>query len=349
MLKYSMRKSFVYTFTSVLAVAAAGCNDLELPDVEIPGTETSNNETTPADTPPANTPPEPVAPEQIVEGILAKNSRTITDSDLATLAAQGTALDGVEKIDLTAATISSAGLKSLAALPNLRTLEMQGTAVSDNKWDDIGNLTSLERLNLQKTATNDATLTHVARLTKLKHLNLASTLISDNGFAPLTGLSALEELNIAGMELDGSCLQALGSKGARAPLRVVNAGNSKFGYQGFVHLKDFSALEELRANSANVTDGSMDGLKPVKSLKILSLTGNQITDAGIAAISGMQPLEELHLRDNAGIGDRCITRLLRLKNLKNVDLQNTSVTGAGAQKLKKAVPDCTIQIAQQKI
>jgi Leucine-rich repeat (LRR) protein len=93
--------------------------------------------------------------------------------------------------------VSDAGLARLVkTLPNLSTLFLGGTQVSDAGLIQLKQLTKLTSLTLQFTKVTDTGLGHLKALTKLEGLNLSKTQVSDSGLKHLMELSNLKELNL---------------------------------------------------------------------------------------------------------------------------------------------------------
>ena len=342
--------------TSVLALATfllPGCGDVKMPDISLPGSDSEAETVAEAEpaTPPEREPvlpPEPtITPEQVIASIKEKPSMQITDADLANLASLKSGREQIQELDLQSATVSSNAFQSMLALPQLRKLNLQATRLSDGHWLPLSQIQTLEWLNLTRTGINNSVLPHVAGLQNLKHLNLSETFINDEGFAVLAPLTSLEEVNVSATDVNGTFLEHLGSSGAKAKLTKIQAGRSNFGYQGFVFLKQFPSLTELYASGVSATDASMEGLQRMNSLAVLELEGNKITDLGIPQIAKCGGLRELSLQDNGGVTDRSLRQLARIKKLEKLNLNGTSCTVAGVQKLKSALPDCVIQVQKQ--
>lgn len=127
---------------------------------------------------------------------------------------------------------------------------------------------------------------------------------------------------------------------------------------------------ELRFSALNVskefTDEKLAELKPVASqIQWMDLARTQVTDQGLAHVSGMTNLTRLHLENtrvgDAGldslkglarleylnlygtqVGDAGLAKLSGLKNLKKVFVWQSKVTDAGAAKLAAAIPGVEI-------
>ncbi len=94
---------------------------------------------------------------------------------------------------------------------------------------------------------------------------------------------------------------------------------------------------ELRFSALNVskefTDEKLAELKPVASqIKWIDLARTQVTDKGLAHLSGMTALTRLHL-ENTAVGDAGLDALKGLGQLEYLNLYGTQVTDAGLEKL----------------
>ncbi|MEZ6127106.1 MAG: hypothetical protein R3C59_00325 [Planctomycetaceae bacterium] len=155
-------------------------------------------------------------------------------------------------------------------------------------------------------------------------------------------------LDINNTEIYGKGMAAFGREGAKAPLKIIHASSSQFGYQGFIHLNEFPELEELHISGSSVTDGSMGGLTGQRNLRVVRLGGNMISDAGVKMLSPANPVVELDLSKNQGVSDKCLQRLKSFRELKSLNVDDTSCSLKGVQTQKKALPDCEIQFQQQR-
>jgi Leucine-rich repeat (LRR) protein len=82
------------------------------------------------------------------------------------------------------------------AWPQLQTLELEGTNVTDTGLVHLEGLSRLKRLALINTVITDKGLAHLKGLTQLQVLDLSATKITDQGLAPLKGLANLRELSL---------------------------------------------------------------------------------------------------------------------------------------------------------
>jgi Leucine-rich repeat (LRR) protein len=161
----------------------------------------------------------------IVKINLAHN-RKITDDDLAKLAP----LKTTEDLLLGQDTITGVGCRHLAALPNLRTLQLWATRVGLEAVEQVATLNQLTSLNLGNNRNiTDAALERIKGMKNLRTLNIGLTSITDEGLKNLRGLSNLTTLSVMRTTVsdnglaDLACLRKLESLNLRET-RVTEEG-----------------------------------------------------------------------------------------------------------------------------
>jgi serine/threonine protein kinase/Leucine-rich repeat (LRR) protein len=136
----------------------------------------------------------------------------------------------------------------------------------------------------------------------------------------------------------------------------------------YAFLAPIAGLEELSLANAGLNDASLGQLPKMPALKRLVLDGNDIRGTGLTALStqpalvdlslGCPTLTDLYAKNLAelkqlkrlslagsSISDAAIQHLEGLTNLEMLDLSRTKITQAGVERLRKALPACTIQWA----
>jgi hypothetical protein len=101
------------------------------------------------------------------------------------------------------------GLKNLAPLSQLREINLNRTAITDNGLKELAGLTELRSLVLGSTAVTDDGLRELARLSKLTALQLPETKVTDAGMQHLAGLTQLRTLNVRGTQVTEAGLKEL--------------------------------------------------------------------------------------------------------------------------------------------
>ncbi len=215
---------------------------------------------------------------------LKLSSTTVSDRGLTHLAA----LKQLEQLSL-----SGTLVRALAPLPEtLQELDLSSTGITADALPRISALTKLRRLNLAYVDLDGAALAKAGELSpSIRAINLTGTDIGDAGLAELARLTGLEELLINHGRFTEKGIAALAPlvnlrrfeairtrlNAAAAPtiagfakLEQLNLDYTAFNDEG---LKMLAALPlaELRLDSANITDASVDTIASMKNLKFVNL------------------------------------------------------------------------------
>lgn len=179
-----------------------------------------------------------------LERIMLWGAHKLTDqcfehlSQMKSLTSLNAAYSGIE-------TMTGANLSSLAALPNLRSLNLSNLYKLEGK--NLAHLSALKQLEaldlMHDPKVTDADLAFVSGLTHLKQLYLGSTPLTDACVPHLATLKALEALNLS---------------------------NTKITDAGIRGLKDLKQLKKLNLKKTTVSDAGVADLQS-------ALSGIQIT------------------------------------------------------------------------
>jgi internalin A len=93
-------------------------------------------------------------------------------------------------------------LKSLAALPRLRRLDLGASKVTDAGMGPLKNSFKLQKLYLYETSVGDAGLARLKDLDRLEVLDLAKTKVTNAGLKELAPLEALRVLDLSDTAVD---------------------------------------------------------------------------------------------------------------------------------------------------
>ena len=107
---------------------------------------------------------------------------------------------------------------------------------------------------------------------------------------------------------------------------------------GLVRFTGLTELQELNLRGTLITDAGLVHLRGLRSLESLNLSETRITDAGLQQLATLEKLSELTL-ENTPISDIGLARLAPLRKLRLVIASGTLVTVAGADALRKEIPD----------
>jgi serine/threonine protein kinase len=148
----------------------------------------------------------------------------------------------------------------------------------------------------------DDELIYCNHLKTLSGLGLKNCTITD------TGLSYIKDLPLTQLNVDGTDVTAKGLSGMSC--------FKKLNYLRACHLRDGGQI--LRA------------LKGSKSIHDLSLTGSDVGDEDLKVLQTLPNLESLNIGYNVRITDRGLPYLEKLKNLKAISVDQTSMTPRAA-------------------
>ncbi len=169
----------------------------------------------------------------------------------------------------------------------------------------------IRRLNLSDAMLADTGLTYLKDLTSLTSLTIPRTKSTAAGLVHLQGLVNLQTLNCAENSIRG----------------------------GWLLLKD-CPLTTLHLAYNPLDDETLQQIKTFKGLKKLYLGGGKFTD-GLSHLAEFPQLEELSLNGTT-VSDALLVHVAKLKSLKKVDLSGAKVTKEGVQKLRAALPGCSV-------
>jgi len=88
-------------------------------------------------------------------------------------------------------------------------------------------------------------------------------------------------------------------------------------------------------------EGVVITMNDMRNIKTLNLYGYQITDADLKEVAKLKNLTFLNLRETQ-ITDIGLKEVANLRSLTEVILWRTQITKAGADKLRKALPNCRV-------
>lgn len=126
----------------------------------------------------------------------------------------------------------------------------------------------------------------------------------------------------------------------------VNLAHTKLSDEDLAALIAISpllALEDLNLTHTSITDRGLAVVGQLRALRKLSLTLTAISDTGLTQLEGLRHLTELYLIDT-DVTDAAVEPLSKLGTLRSLILLRTAITPAGIARLRKSLPEATIQI-----
>lgn len=198
----------------------------------------------------------------------------LTDETLAHLAG----LTALEELGTDGIQVTDAGLKHLAALPNLRSASFFHIAFPDKGFTGAGfavfkSLPKLERLTVAGTPFNDKGMAAIAELTQLKEFRTWHTFQTQAGNEHLLKLTGLRSLML------GQRLRQYGGK----------PNGLSIDDSTLATLAKLKSLESLGLDEVRLTHAGLVQLKALPNLKKLSLQRADIPEADIVKLRADLP------------------------------------------------------------
>ena len=177
---------------------------------------------------------------------------------------------------------------------------------------DVKGLESFEWEGLRD---SDQQLAHVAGLDTVAGIALYDTDLTPAGFQSLAKMSQLESLTVE-----------------HAP---------QLGDEGFSHLRELRHLRNVSFQVAPCTDDGLAHLGSIASLRQIRLGQCTLTGRGMESWAKLPLLHTLRLYQ-VPITDVAIPYLKQIKSLRILELNETSISAAGAAELQQALPRCVV-------
>lgn len=248
-------------------------------------------------------------------------------------------------------------LANVVDLPDLTSLDLANTSVKGPGLKLVASLKNLETLNLTLTPVTDQYLEPLKVLTKLKILGLASAQCTGDGYRFFDDLKQLENANFHFTPVNDAGLEGISHVPSLIRLEIVH---THFTNAGTPVLAKLVNLERLQIGSREATGAAVGPLVALKKLRELDLHDGQATveglmfaaqipslavlrvygsvkDEGAEQMARLTNLEALII-PNSGLTDAGLEHLAKLAKLKTLDIKGCKVTEAGIAKLKQAIP-----------
>jgi hypothetical protein len=190
----------------------------------------------------------------------------------ATTPKPATAAD-VQFITLDGSKITDKGMELLLNCPNVRSMHLQKTGITDAALKKFPAFKNLEYLSLEKTRVTAEGLNAITGL-PIKHLAMEGCELSEDCFKAFGKMSALEELWLSEAKMQPDWLKHI----AGLPkLNELNLRNAAFDDAAAKHLASLTSLEDLTLNSTNLGDEGFLQLLKLPKLKQLYVDGTKVS------------------------------------------------------------------------
>jgi internalin A len=294
----------------------------------------------------------------IVEVSLART--WATDYDIERVAE----IKSLKRLDLSFTYVTDIGIERLQQLQQLEELNLDTAEfITDAATSYLRANRKLRKLSLRGTDVTDVSLPYLAKLTALKSLDLSHSMLGDVGIESLPALAELEELKLGATRISGinfNFLKLL-PKLRKLSFYGIQRRNGGACWSPLITDLDLdtiamlSDLEELSlgvglslaksgvptgggnncrlAGGIKITDLGLAKLAKLKKLRVLDVSGAQITPAGLKVLQGLPRLERLNLWNCKALDDSAAPVFAAIPSLTNLDLSETSIGDATLETL----------------
>ncbi|MEX0866814.1 MAG: protein kinase, partial [Pirellulales bacterium] len=224
--------------------------------------------------------------------------------------------DAVALTAIDLADVPNVGAKTIDPLqhcPDLTSLDLSRTEITDEDLAAIAQLTRLEELHLAGTRVSDKGLAHLAALNSLRVLDLSETRVTGAGLAALQDLPNLSALRLNRCRVSDAAMETINRYPALVELSL--AFNTSLSDSGIAKLTNLKKLQVLDVGGARITDAAMSTIGGFTDLRRLNLAGGKVSDASAEIFAQLPNLQSVNL-GSTQVGDRTMTALAGLKNLQ---------------------------------
>ena len=232
----------------------------------------------------------------------------------------------LKRLDLSLTRISDRGLRALKAAPAIEELDLSfAEQITDEGVATVKGWKHLRRLNLRGTKITDATLEFLSGVPSLEWLDIGWAQVTDTGLGHLAALTNLRHLAMGGNKLTDTSLQFL----RQTPqIEYLDLGGTQ---------RTDSGLWSLQ-----LSDDGMQSIAAVAELRELRLAGTAVTGRGLGLLASLARLERLNLQGCRKLRDDAATSLAGFKQLRVLDLKDSSLSAEAVARIRAALPACQI-------
>lgn len=219
----------------------------------------------------------------------------------------------IVKLNLSGTSITGYGIKYLDKLP-LRVLQMNQTGVAE--LDGIDKISTLESLDLNETLISDQNLAILRKLPNLKVLRVQTDKLNDEAIDQIIKIPNLESLSIG-----------------------FNSGITDSGVIKLI--VNCKKLKLLKLVGLRIGDDAVDNIGQLHDLRVLDLSGTNITDKAIAKVSRM-PLNALYV-SATNVTDAALSDLAKCETLDHLLLNGCpKLTRTAVGRLRDSLAHCKV-------
>lgn len=251
----------------------------------------------------------------------------VNDSEMLDLPA----LPHLERLDLSHTRISDEGLLHLKPARRIQDLNLlYAEQITDQGMSAIKDWKQLIRLNVRGTRIGDGTLSIVAKLSQLESLDLANTAITENGLEGLIPLTRIKHLAIGVTRVNEGAMEVLRFL---TTLESLDIGGPRGAGRN----------NNQRGRSTGLPEGLLRALGELTHLKVLKAGHTPVGADELRKLAApLAGVQRLGLEGCSQVDDMALKELAGWRGLLYLDVQDTAVTAAGVEALRKQKPSLKI-------
>ena len=171
------------------------------------------------------------------------------------------------------------------------------------------------------------------------HVNVSGPQVTNDTLAQLSSLPHLQLLGVNSDQITDSGVAIIAKSKELFSFGVTSKSVTVASVD---HLQGLPDLQFLRISGSQVNDSWIEHFTKLKSLHTLVLRDTRITADGLAGLATLTTLDGLFFEDMS-ITDADLEQLQRMSNPTRIGLHNTQVTKDGVNRLKTALPFCSVR------
>ncbi|NMC19457.1 MAG: hypothetical protein GYA33_03460 [Thermogutta sp.] len=238
-----------------------------------------------------------------------------------------TACTSLEELALENTKIDDASLAELAALPNLRSLNLRRSVhLTDAALETLTQFPKLEQLYLHDNAFSADALTKLTALRSLRLLDLRGCPgVGEEVLGKICGLPRLSDLRVRGYAIDDACMAAVASCRQLSAFTLEEAAVTG---KGFARLADLPLTSLTLYKCLSIREDDLAVLARFPRLTRLTLRDMPLRGDFLRHMAAASRLTELRLYQTM-VGDGAGEYLRNFKALRRLDLSKTLIGDSG--------------------
>ncbi|KAL7580137.1 hypothetical protein ACA910_012894 [Epithemia clementina (nom. ined.)] len=225
-------------------------------------------------------------------------------------------INNLRSLELCYSAVRDTHILRLRHLPALEELYLDSCPISDSAIGHLADsnvVPNLSSLDLADTDLTDIGLAHIAKFEKLTRLSLFYCNISNSGLRHLSRLTNLCSLNLDSRDISDEGLRHLPKQ-----LKSLDIFSGRITDTGCGHIAKITSLETLELCGGGVGDLGCTLLATLENLTSLNLSQNErISNRGAAALAALDNLEHLNV-SNTRVNSSALRFFSGLRKLRSL-------------------------------